>query len=227
MADVRFTCSALRCGRGLIARPTLSADLGGSSRIGLPFSSLSSSESLSLRRVPARAGGDGSRLAFAASMSADLGRYLGNAEVVSELRGRNVDERVTPRFALITLGEDDCSSEDVVPLALGSPESRRELFAEIVFVSGDAAFSLLPAAGLSTGDGAGTRLRRLEMVLSLTFFAFSFSAADSLLSLCMTSARAFPMDEKLRALMCALVLGRVRWGTPASVAGSVGMVARV
>ena len=61
IAEVRFTCSALRCGRGLIARPTFSAGFVRSSSKCLPFSSLSSSDMLSLRRVPARAGGEGPR----------------------------------------------------------------------------------------------------------------------------------------------------------------------
>lgn len=57
---------------------------------GLVCSFFSSSEELSRRRVPALTGEEG----FADSTMADLGRYLGNADVAFELLGRSVDNLV-------------------------------------------------------------------------------------------------------------------------------------
>lgn len=228
IADVRLTCSALRCGRGLIARVVLSADLARSSSLDLPFSSFSSSDVLlRRRRVPARAGGDGPCFSVADSMSWDFGLYLGNAEPGPRvLRGRRDDARFTPILGLIVLVAD-CSSEDVPPLGLGNPDNLRA-FLDMVFASGEAALSFLAAAALSVDEGAGgTRLLRFETAESFTFFPFSFSPLGSLLSLCMASARAFPIEEKLRDFSEARVMGRVRCGSPVASAGIVDVVVRV
>ena len=144
-----------------------------------------------------------------------------------DVRGRSVDARLVASLGPITLGEEDCSSEDVVPLTLGSPDNLRVPF-DMVEASGVWAFSLLPTVAFSAGAGAaGTRLLLFEIALSFAFFAFSFSAAESLLSLCITSARAFPIEEKLRALIEARVLGRVRWGSPPRLSSVVDIVVRV
>lgn len=200
------------------------ASLGGSrfKRI-LPFSSFSSSESLRRRRVPARAGGEGGLLV--ASTSADLGLYLGKAELASDVRGRRLDARtLPPRLGLVVTG-DDCSSEDVVPLAFGSPDSLREALV-IVLASGDAAFFADATFSAAAREG-GTTLLRLDDV-SFDFLTFSFSSFSSfpLLSLCMTSANAFPMDEKFSDCLIVLrVWGRERVGPPAlAAATSVDMM---
>lgn len=221
MADVRFTCSALRCGRGLIARVVFSPDLGRSRSIGLPFSSFCSSEVLRRRRVPARAGGDGPRFSFALSIYKDLGLYFGSAEVVvRELRGRRVDARFALILGLIVLG-DDCSSEEVPPLGLGKPESLRVFFVTLL-ASGEAVFSRLTVAALSADGGpGGTRLLRFDTVLSFVFFPFSFSPAESL---CIASARALPMEEKLRDFNEARVMGLLRCGSPVASVGIVVVV---
>lgn len=201
------------------------ASLGGSrfNRI-LPFCSLSSSESLSRRRVPARGGGEGGL--FVTSTSADLGLYLGKAELASDVRGRRLDARtLAPRLGLVVTGDDDCSSEDVVPLAFGRPDNLREALV-IVLASGDAAF-LADAAFSAAAREGGTTLLRLDDV-SFVFLPFSFSSFSSfpLLSLCITSANAFPMDEKLSDCLIVLrVWGRERVGPLAlAAATSVDMM---
>lgn len=199
MAALRFTCSAPLCGRGLIARlPLLTAVGVVSLSIGLPLSSLSSSEQLNFRRRPTRTG-DGGFPVDVASMRADLGLYLGKPDAAPEFLGRSVFERTRVDFWLIVTGEDD-SSDDVVPISLsfGSPDILRAFFV-IVLVSGEELFSLVnPAATFSVVVRApgGTRLLRLEDVSFVFFAAFSFSPWVSFPSLCMTSASAFPTDAR-------------------------------
>lgn len=139
------------------------------------------------------------------------------------LRGRRDDARFTPILGLIVLGAD-CSSEDVPPPGLGSPDSLRVCL-DILFASSGTILSVLTAA-LSVDEGAGsTRLLRFEAAVSFTFFPFPFSSLGSLLSLCMASASAFPIEEKLRDFSEALVTGRVRCGSP--VEASAGIVVAV
>ena len=81
-----------------MVRPFLSVELGMSRTRALPFSSLVVLEVLSLRRVPTRGGGEESLVV--GSISADLGLYLGRADVFKEERGRRVEAREVPRLGL-------------------------------------------------------------------------------------------------------------------------------
>lgn len=75
---VRFALRAARCGRGLMGRCVFSTGEV-TAIIGLFCCSFfSSSEVLSLLRVPARGAGEGGLLAC--STTADFGRYFGNAD---------------------------------------------------------------------------------------------------------------------------------------------------
>lgn len=85
LALVRFVLRAALWGRGLMGRDVFSE--GGTAERGLVCSFFSSSEELSRRRVPALTGEGG----FADSTIADLGRYLGNADVAFAFLGRRVD----------------------------------------------------------------------------------------------------------------------------------------
>lgn len=179
------------------------------------MTSFSSSELLSRRRIPACAGGDGGVLTVPASIKADLGLYFGRADP-ADVRGRRLEERVRTRLGLLPTGElDDCSSEDTNPVDLGNADSLRELRV-IVFTSGDTVFSFLAAtAGLSVAAAAGIALLRLEdSLIFLPTFSFSLSAAPSLVSLCITSARAFPTFASVREWRIELLVFGLERGRP-------------
>ena len=108
LALVRFVLRAALWGRGLMGRDIFSE--GGTAERGLVCSFFSSSEELSRRRVPALTGEDG----FTGSMTADLGRYFGNADVAFTFLGRRVDD-LAGIAACGVVGSDgltNCSSGD-------------------------------------------------------------------------------------------------------------------
>lgn len=101
---VRFVLRAALWGRGLMGRDVFSE--GGTAERGLVCSFFSSSEELSRRRVPALTGEDG----FADSM-ADLGRYLGNADVAFTFLGRSLAD-IAACGVVGSDGLTNCSSGD-------------------------------------------------------------------------------------------------------------------
>lgn len=105
---VRFVLRAALWGRGLMGRDIFSA--GETAECGLVCSFFSSSEVLSRRRVPALTGEDD----FGHSTMADLGRYLGKADVAFRFLGRRVDNLVgiAPCGVVGSDGLTSCSSGD-------------------------------------------------------------------------------------------------------------------
>lgn len=183
---VKLALRAALWGRGLMGREVLS--VGGRAAMGV-CSFFSSSEVLSRRRVPALTGEGG----LAASRITDLGRYFGNAEVALRFLGRSV-EVLVGAVAWIPLGGsdalEDCSSEeDLVYVA----EIRLRVTAL------ESGVPVLCEGGLTSPMDArgpdGRELRALERrEVSLAFLAFLVAS----LSLLMTSAKALPMEARLR-----------------------------
>ena len=104
---VTLTLRATLCGRGLIGRDVFSA--GDEAGPGVFCSFFSSSDVLSLRRVPVLVGDGG----LGGSRTPDLGRYFGKAEVALRLRGLRVVERFwTPDWGVLgSVGLDSSDDE--------------------------------------------------------------------------------------------------------------------
>ena len=186
--------------------------------LSLPLSSFSSSELLSFLRTPTCTG-DGGFFEDVLSTSIDLGLYLGSPDepVPPGFLRCNVLER--PRVARWPSMVLEESSDDVVPrgLTLGRPDILLAGFGT-AFASGDELLSLVSTPAAFSEGGcvvAGTRLPRLAAVSFVFFDCFSLSPCPSR-SLCITSARALPIDVSPSVCrMDVLVVGRGRKTRPA------------
>lgn len=171
-----------------------------------PLSSLSSSEVLTRLRVPARVGDGGF---FSASEATDFGLYFGRADDVASCLGRSDDERVM-RLAngglIVSAGVAERSSEEVVE-GLCTAEDLRVLRV-IVFDSGVLSFFVTGGFEPSEVRGVPPDIRFMALKRrELGSFAFLALLSASLpLSLFITSASAFPTEDKFNECRIELLV---------------------
>lgn len=160
------------------------------------------------------------------SPSIERGLYFGRPEETRELRLRTeADDRALIDALGLPLsdGDEDLSSSAASFLRADC----LRVWRVIVLTSGDVASSFFFAAGFSTELRAGARWMALVRRAAVSF-AFSFFDALSLFSfdsLCITSARALPTEERPKDWRIELrVIGLLRGGSaPLPEAASVGM----
>lgn len=165
-----------------------------SSSFGVLTSSVSSSELLSLRRLPWCVGEtDFFGGTMADSPSTERGLYFGSPDPTRELRLRTDVRALMDALGLaLSDGEDRSSGGGASFLRA---DWRRE-WRVIVLWSGDSSGSFFFAGGLSfAAREGGARLMALERRAE-SFFFVAFSFSFSFESLCITSARAFPTEER-------------------------------
>lgn len=233
-AKLTFIAEAL-WGKGLIGREAFSSGVRSVTELPLPFASFSSSVLSSLLRVPAR-GVSG----FLASVMIDFGRYFGKA-VVWDDRGRSDDERVMRLafggvFGSAASTVTPCSSTEVFN---GFCAAEVRLVVRVTVLES----VVLVLSRLVTGDpappmedrplGAIVVLRAIPAALvrrefevepaSLAFF--DLSAGTLVSDLFITSARAFPMDDRFKECLIEFrVVGLAGLRPPGPGVVSVGIV---
>ena len=159
---------------------------------------------------------------MADSPKIERGLYLGRPDPTRELRLRTDDRVLMVALGLaLSEGDEDCSS---VWVSFLSADCLRE-WRVMVLASGES--SVFLAGGLSVdAREVGARLMALVRRAAVSFFfvAFSLSFSFSLESLCITSARALPTEERPNDWRIELrVVGFVRRDAPLPDATSVGM----
>lgn len=200
--------------------------------MGVLTSSVSSSELLCRRRRGFVGEGVFLGAATAPSPSMERGLYLGSPDTTRELRLRT-ERALIESLRLVSLpdglalseGDEDCSS--LVAASFLSADCRRE-WRVMVLASGESSVRvLLVRGGLSVDERTGgARLTALVRRAAVSFFfAFSLSFSFSFESLCMTSARALPTEERPKDWRMELrVVGLVRIDAPLADATWAGMV---
>ena len=233
MAAVRLTFNALGWGFGEIDRLDLPCACGTSSRassLGVLTSSVSSSELLSRGR-PFWLVGDGDFLGatMAPSPNTERGLYFGRPEPVSELRVRTDDREATEPLLSLPEGLALSEGEDWSSLAAASFLSADclRVWRVMVLASGESSVSFLDGGFSVDARAGGARLTALVRRAAASFFfaTFSLSLSFSFESLCITSARALPTEERPKDWRIELrVVGLVRAGAPLADATEADMM---
>ncbi len=119
---------------------------------------------------------------------------MGRPDPARELRLRTVTRTLLEPLGLaLSAGDTVCSSGG--PASFFSADCLRE-WRVMVFASGDSSTSFFFAGALSAGARAVGARMALVRRAAVSFFFVAFSLSFSFESLCMTSAMAFPTEER-------------------------------